>query len=93
MTEHIINALIFAAILASQYFLSKTKFKFLGLIVPILCTLYAGYLYVNDVWPLWALALLLIIAYVLLFSQYDKGQKDYKKRRETELSKMRSQDL
>lgn len=93
MTEHIINALIFAAILASQYFLSKTKFKFLGLIVPILCTLCAGYLYVNDVWPLWALALLLIIAYVLLFSQYDKGQKDYKKRRETELSKMRSQDL
>ncbi|MBH9581427.1 hypothetical protein WER97_03495 [Staphylococcus felis] len=93
MTEHIINALIFAAILASQYFLSKTKFKFLGLIVPILCILYAGYLYVNDVWPLWALALLLIIAYVLLFSQYDKGQKDYKKRRENELSKMRSQDL
>ncbi|QIH77107.1 hypothetical protein GTN30_00300 [Macrococcoides canis] len=93
MTEHIINALIFAAILASQYFLSRTKYKFLGLVVPILCTLYAAYLYINEVWPLWALALLLIIAYVLLFSQYDKGQKDYKKRRETELSKMRSQDL
>jgi len=93
MSEHIINALTFAAILATQYFLSKTEFKFLGLVVPILCTLYAGYLYVNGVWPLWALGLLLIIAYVLLFSQYDKGQKDYKKKRETELSKMRSQDL
>ncbi|WP_414054588.1 hypothetical protein ACMGE6_04385 [Macrococcus equi] len=93
MTEHIINALIFAAILASQYFLSKTKYKILGLIVPILCTVYAVYLYVNEAWPLWALGLLLLIAYVLLFSQYENGQKDYNKKRQDELIKMRSKDL
>lgn len=93
MTEHIINALIFAAILASQYFLSKTKYKFLGLVVPILCTLYATYLYINEVWPLWALGVLLLIAYALLYSQFENGQKDYNKKRTAELSKMKSQDL
>ncbi|RAI81027.1 hypothetical protein BFS35_005505 [Macrococcoides goetzii] len=93
MTQHIINALIFAAILASQFFLSRTKYKFLGLVVPILCTLYAAYLYINEVWPLWALGVLLLIAYALLYLEYESAQKDYSKKRTSELSKMRSQDL
>lgn len=93
MTGHIINALIYAAILASQYFLSKTKYKFLGLIIPILCTIYAVHLFVNEAWPWWALGLLMLIAYVLLFSQYENGQKDYNNKRKAELSKMRRQDL
>ncbi|WP_414055014.1 hypothetical protein [Macrococcus equi] len=94
MTDYIIRILIFASICGAQYMLSSTKHKFLGLIVPIACTVYAIYFYMNDEeWPLWAILLLYVIGMIILGGQYENARKAYNKKQEMELNKMRSQDI
>lgn len=81
MADYIIRILIFASICGAQYILSSTKFKWLGLVVPFLCTVYVIYFYMNDNhWPLWAVLLLYVIGMGVLCGQYDAARKSYNKK-------------
>lgn len=94
MADIIIRILIIALICGAQYILSSTKFKWLGLVVPLICTVYAIYFYMNDnQWPLWAVLIMYVIGMVVLGGQYDAARKTYNKKEVMELNKMKSKDL
>ena len=93
MEFNLIRMIVIVCILATQYFLSSTKYKILGLIMPILCTIYSIYFYLTENWPLWAVCLLLILFLIILGGEYKSGQQHYKKRKNLELNKMKSHDL
>ncbi|MCI2940009.1 hypothetical protein FH174_00565 [Staphylococcus cohnii] len=58
-------AIIYAVLLAVQYFISKTENKLLGAILPTLFVITLIYLYVNDILPLniWGTVILGIIGF------------------------------
>ncbi|WP_414042968.1 hypothetical protein ACMGE9_11840 [Macrococcus sp. EM39E] len=92
--DFIIRILIFASICGAHYMLSSTKYKWLGLIVPLACTVYAVYFYrIDNEWPFWAVLLLYFLGMIILGGQYEAARKAYNKKQETELNKMRSQDI
>ncbi|AYX90040.1 hypothetical protein ACQE30_01190 [Staphylococcus cohnii] len=70
-------AIIYAVLLAVQYFISKTENKLLGAILPTLFVITLIYLYVNDILPLniWGTVILGIIGLLFLFAQWDSAQK------------------
>ncbi|MFC6291341.1 hypothetical protein BHU61_05060 [Macrococcus epidermidis] len=94
MVDYIIRILIFASICGAQYILSSTKFKWLGLVVPLICTVYAISFYMNDnQWPLWVVLVLYVIGMVVLAGQYNSARKEYHRKKVLELDKMKSKDL
>ncbi len=70
-------AIIYAVLLAVQYFISKTGNKLLGAILLTLFVVTLIYLYVKDVLPLniWGTVILGIIGLLFLFAQWDSAQK------------------
>lgn len=93
MPDYITNILIFVSIFAAQFFLSRTKYKFLALIVPVFAVIYAIYYYQYANMPLWAVLFLLVLFLILLFSEYKNGQKNYNEKVNKELERMKSKDM
>ena len=73
----LLPAIIYAVLLAVQYFISKTGNKLLGAILPTLFVITLVCLYVKGVLPLniWGTVILGIIGLLFLFAQWDNANK------------------
>lgn len=73
----LLPAIIYAVLLAVQYFISKTGNKLLGAILPTLFVITLVCLYVKGVLPLniWGTVILGIIGLLFLFAQWDSANK------------------
>ncbi|WP_440858033.1 hypothetical protein [Staphylococcus shinii] len=88
-------AILYAVLLAIQYFLSRTGNKIVGAIVPVIFVIVLIYLYLTEKLGLniWGAIIFGIIGLLFLLGQWDSAQKDKKKKMEKELDKMEGKDL
>ncbi|MBM2658997.1 hypothetical protein [Staphylococcus pseudoxylosus] len=88
-------AILYAVLLAIQYFLSRTGNKIVGAIVPIIFVIILIYLYLTEKLGLniWGTIILGVIGLLFLLGQWDSAQKDNKKKMKKELDKMEGKDL
>ena len=88
-------AILYAVLLAIQYFLSRTGNKIVGAIVPVIFVIVLIYLYLTEKLGLniWGAIIFGIIGLLFLLGQWDSEQKDKKKKMEKELDKMEGKDL
>ncbi|WP_440857359.1 hypothetical protein [Staphylococcus shinii] len=88
-------AILYAVLLAIQYFLSRTGNKIVGAIVPVIFVIVLIYLYLTEKLGLniWGTIIFGIIGLLFLLGQWDSAQKDKKKKMEKELDKMEGKDL
>nr|WP_182739160.1 hypothetical protein [Staphylococcus gallinarum] len=79
--------LIYAAILALQYFLSRTRNKIIGLILPIVLIIVVIYMYNTGIIKLGIIPTLILTVIDLLFllGQWLEAQKANEKKSENEL--------
>lgn len=79
--------LIYAAILALQYFLSRTRNKIIGLILPIVLIIVVIYMYNTGIIKLGIIPTLILTVIDLLFllGQWLEAQKANEKKSEDEL--------
>lgn len=79
--------LICAAILALQYFLSRTRNKIIGLILPIVLIIVVIYMYNTGIIKLGIIhtLILTVIALLFLLGQWLEAQKANEKKSENEL--------
>ncbi|MGA4514302.1 nicotinamide riboside transporter PnuC [Staphylococcus caledonicus] len=91
----IFPVLLFAAIMAAQYFLSRTGNKLIGLIIPIITVIVMVYLHVTGFLQLKLIGtiILTVIALLFLLRQWNNAQKDNKEKAKNEMNKMKSKDL
>ncbi|RIL69382.1 hypothetical protein BUY49_11285 [Staphylococcus devriesei] len=91
----IFPVLLFAAIMAAQYFLSRTGNKLIGLIIPIITVIVMVYLHVTGFLQLKLIGtiILTVIALLFLLGQWNNAQKDNKEKAKNEMNKMKSKDL
>lgn len=88
-------AILYAVLLAIQYFLSRTGNKIVGAIVPVIFVIVLIYLYLTEKLGLniWGAIIFGVIGLLFLLGQWDSAQKDKKKKMEKELDKMEGKDL
>ncbi|MFQ3843374.1 hypothetical protein AABD41_01850 [Staphylococcus pseudoxylosus] len=88
-------AILYAVLLAIQYFLSRTGNKIVGAIVPIIFVIILIYLYLTEKLGLniWGTIIFGVIGLLFLLGQWDSAQKDNKKKMKKELDKMEGKDL
>lgn len=88
-------AILYAVLLAIQYFLSRTGNKIMGAIVPIIFVIILIYLYLTEKLGLniWGTIIFGVIGLLFLLGQWDSAQKDNKKKMKKELDKMEGKDL
>ena len=88
-------AILYAVLLAIQYFLSRTGNKIVGAIVPFIFVIVLIYLYLTEKLGLniWGAIIFGVIGLLFLFGQWDSAQKDKKKKMEKELDKMEGKGL
>ncbi|MEJ7218507.1 hypothetical protein [Staphylococcus gallinarum] len=86
---------IYAAILALQYFLSRTGNKIIGLILPIVLIIAVIYMYNTGIIKLGLIPTLIltVIALLFLLGQWSEAQKANEKKSENELDKMKRKEL
>ena len=91
----IFPVLLFAAIMAAQYFLSRTGNKLIGLIIPIITVIVMVYLHVTGFLQLKLIVtiILTVISLLFLLRQWNNAQKDNKEKAKNEMNKMKSKDL
>ncbi|WP_214269541.1 hypothetical protein [Staphylococcus pseudoxylosus] len=87
--------MLYAVLLAIQYFLSRTGNKIVGAIVPVIFVIVLIYLYLTDKLGLniWGTIIFGVIGLLFLLGQWNSAQKDNKKKMEKELDKMEGKDL
>ncbi|MEB6045024.1 hypothetical protein NGH72_01075 [Staphylococcus pseudoxylosus] len=87
--------ILYAVLLAIQYFLSRTGNKIVGVIVPIIFVIVLIYLYLTGKLGLniWGAIIFGVIGLLFLLGQWDSAQKDNKKKMKKELDKMEGKDL
>ncbi len=90
-----VPVLLYALILAIQYFLSKTGNKLIGAIIPVLFIITITYLYLSGQIGLNLIGTIIfgIIGLLFLFGQWDNAQKSKKKQAQLEMDKMKRKDL
>lgn len=98
MKSFFTSFLIGAVILLSQYFLSRSKHKLLGGIIPLLVTLFASWCFFIRTPRLGTNCILpFCILVILLLSEWIDGIKSFEKNKKeeitTELKKMKAHDL
>ncbi|MEB7755822.1 hypothetical protein NGB23_01635 [Staphylococcus xylosus] len=88
-------AILYAVLLAIQYFLSRTGNKIVGAIVPVIFVIVLIYLYLSEKLALniWGAIIFGIIGLLFLLGQWDSAQKDNKKKTKKELDKIEGKDL
>lgn len=76
--------ILYAALLAIQYFLSRTGNKMVGAIVPVIFVIVLIYLYLTEKLGLniWGAIIFGFIGLLFLLGQWDSAQKDKKKKME-----------
>ncbi len=87
--------ILYAVLLAIQYFLSKTGNKIIGGIIPVLFIVALVVLYTTGKLGLniWGTLIFGIIGLLFLLGQWSSAQKDNKKKEQRELDKMIGKDL
>ncbi|WP_316965062.1 hypothetical protein [Staphylococcus aureus] len=87
--------ILYAVLLAIQYFLSKTGNKIIGGIAPFLFIVTLVVLYMTGKLGLniWGTLIFGAIGLLFLLGQWDSAQKDNKKKEQRELDKMIGKDL
>jgi uncharacterized membrane protein (GlpM family) len=87
--------ILYAVLLAIQYFLSKTGNKIIGGIIPVLFIVALVVLYTTGKLGLniWGTLIFGIIGLLFLLGQWSSAQKDKKKKEQRELDKMIGKDL
>lgn len=87
--------ILYAVLLAIQYFLSKTENKIIGGIIPVLFIVALVVLYTTGKLGLniWGTLIFGIIGLLFLLGQWSSAQKDNKKKEQRELDKMIGKDL
>ncbi|MEB6060013.1 hypothetical protein BU120_10775 [Staphylococcus xylosus] len=87
--------ILYAVLLAIQYFLSRTGNKMVGAIVPVIFVIVLIYLYLTEKLGLniWGAIIFGFIGLLFLLAQWDSAQKDNKKKTKKELDKIEGKDL
>ncbi|MEN3088576.1 MAG: hypothetical protein ABC378_01925 [Staphylococcus pseudoxylosus] len=82
--------ILYAVLLAIQYFLSRTGNKMVGAIVPVIFVIVLIYLYLTEKLGLniWGAIIFGFIGLLFLLGQWDSAQKDNKKKTKKELDKI-----
>lgn len=91
----ILPALFFAAVVALQYFLSRTGNKLIGSIIPVIAVIVMAYLHITGFLQLRLIGtiILTIILLLFLYGEWNRAQKDNEKKAKDEMNKMKSKDL
>ncbi|MEB6035735.1 hypothetical protein ACWEXP_01905 [Staphylococcus pseudoxylosus] len=87
--------ILYAVLLAIQYFLFRTGNKMVGAIVPVIFVIVLIYLYLTEKLGLniWGAIIFGFIGLLFLLGQWDSAQKDNKKKTKKELDKIEGKDL
>ncbi|MEB7752757.1 hypothetical protein [Staphylococcus pseudoxylosus] len=87
--------ILYAVLLAIQYFLSRTGNKIVGAVVPIIFIIVLIYLYLLEKLGvnIWGAIIFGFIGLLFLLGQWDSAQKDNKKKTKKELDKIEGKDL